>query len=147
MDIQKKKLKQLKPSSFKAYHYLKEKAGEGRVIEKFSIRSQAKEWANDPDMNLVSSKDTLKTILTELESAGLIVHDLKKRTLTITKFIKTSKTVQVKTLENGDGFIDLEEFKEIVDITKVDSYKLKEVGEKSLSIEFFDKDGNKLKTK
>lgn len=147
MDIQNKKLKQLKPSSFKAYHYLKERAGEERVIEKFSIRGQAKKWANDPDMNLVSSKDTLKTILIELENAGLIRHDLKKRTLTITKFIKTSKTVQVKTLENGDGFIDLEEFKDIVDISKVDSYKLKEVGDKSLSIDFFDKEGNKLKTK
>lgn len=141
------RLSQLSPIAFKAYFYLVKKAGDDGVLKKFSIRGQAKEWDIDQNMNLTNNKITMKKILLELEDKGLIQHKVKERELIIKNIPKNIKTVQVKTLENGDGFIDLEEFKDIVDITKVDSYKLKEVGDKSLSIEFFDKEGNKLKTK
>lgn len=141
------RIAQLSPISFKAYLYLKQKAGESKIINNFSIRGQAKEWKNDLNMNLTNNKITMKKILNELESFFLIKHNIKEKTLIIKDLCKKVKTVQVKTLENGDGFIDLEEFKDIVDIEKVHSYKLSNLNDKSLSIIFYDKDGNLIKGK
>jgi hypothetical protein len=77
------RIKGLKPSSFKAYCVLLEKAGDEKLISKFSIRGQAKEWMMDKNLNLVSSKDTVKTILDELEKVKLIKLDLEKKELKI----------------------------------------------------------------
>jgi hypothetical protein len=58
------------------------------------------------------------------------------------------KIVKVKTnKKTGDGYLDIEEFKDFVDIEKVHSYKLTEHKNKVLSIEFFDKEGNLIKGK
>lgn len=75
------RIRGLKPSTFKAYCVLLEKAGEEKVIKKFSIRGQAKEWALDKNLDLVTSKDTVKTILNELEASKLIRVDLDKKEL------------------------------------------------------------------
>lgn len=77
------KIRQLSPSSFKAYLLLIEKAGESKVIHKFSIRGQVKEWSEDKNLNLFSSKNTMKTVLNELKNSQLIKLDLKKRNLKI----------------------------------------------------------------
>lgn len=77
------RIRGLKPSAFKVYCVLYEKAGKEKVISKFSIRGQAKEWMNDKNSNLVSSKDTLKIILDELESLKLIKVNLEKKELKI----------------------------------------------------------------
>lgn len=75
------KIRGLSPSSFKAYLILLEKAGESKTISKFSIRGQAKEWGEDKNLNLISSKNTMKVVLEELEDAKLIKLDTEKRTL------------------------------------------------------------------
>ncbi len=77
------RFKSLKPSSFKAYFYLVELAGESKKIKKFSIRGQVKKWKNDPEMNLSSTQDTLRMILDELEEAGLVTFHVPNRELTI----------------------------------------------------------------
>lgn len=46
--------------------------------------------------------------------------------------------------KSKDGFIDIQEFKDLFDISKIDSYKLTSVENKNLILEFFDKDGNKI---
>ncbi len=77
------KVRGLSPSSFKAYLILVEKAGDSKVIEKFSIRGQAKEWGDDKNLNLISSKNTMKVVLDELELSKLIKLDTEKKTLKI----------------------------------------------------------------
>lgn len=77
------KIRGLSPSSFKAYLILMEKAGETKSISNFSIRGQAKEWGDDKNLNLISSKNTMKVILEELETAKLVKLDLDKRILKI----------------------------------------------------------------
>jgi hypothetical protein len=77
------RFKSLKPSSFKAYFYLVELAGEAKKVQKFSIRGQVKKWKNDPEMNLSSTQDTLRMILDELEDAGLVTFHVPNRELTI----------------------------------------------------------------
>jgi hypothetical protein len=57
---------------------------------------------------------------------------------------KTITKVQIDP-KTGDGYIDLKNFKEIVDITKVHSYKITNLNTKQLSIIFYDKEGNVLK--
>lgn len=58
------------------------------------------------------------------------------------------KIVKVKTdKKTGDGYLNLDEFKDFVDIKKVHSYKLTEHKNKILSIEFFDKEGKLIKGK
>lgn len=81
--LQNPKVKGLSASSFKAYFILVDKAGESKIIHKFSIRGQAKEWAEDKNLNLISSKNTMKVILNELEDSKLIKVDLEKRMLKI----------------------------------------------------------------
>jgi len=55
------------------------------------------------------------------------------------------KTVEVKTDEKtGDGYIDINEFKGIVNIEKVVYYELKKIEKGSFTIVFYDKDKNKL---
>lgn len=98
-------------------------------------------------MNLTNNKVTLKKILVELEARNLIQHDIKNKLLIIQTLTHYIKTVQIKALENGDGFINIEEFKDIVDITKVKYYKLMPVGQESLSIQFYDNKGNILRKK
>lgn len=65
--------------------------------------------------------------------------------------MKTSKIVTVKTDESsGDGYIDLKEFSDFVDISKVASYSLDPVLDENkkpqgLILKFFDADGKELK--
>ena len=141
------KVSQLSPIAFKAYYYLLKKAGANKIIKNFTIRGQVKEWNIDQNMNLTNNKVTLKKILVELENKNLIQHDIKNKLLIIQSLTNYIKTVKVQSLDNGDGFIDIEEFKDIVDITKVKSYKLIPVGKESLSIEFYDQKGNVLNKK
>lgn len=77
------KIRGLSPSSFKAYLILLEKAGDSKTILKFSIRGQAKEWGEDKNLNLISSKNTMKVVLDELENAKLIKLNTKDKTLKI----------------------------------------------------------------
>lgn len=77
------KVRKLKPSSFMAYCVLIEKSGDSKILTKFSIRGLAREWEEDKNLGLVKNKDTVKSILTELEDAKLINVDLEKKTLRI----------------------------------------------------------------
>lgn len=81
--LKNQKIRGLSPSSFKAYCVLMDKAGEAKIIHQFSIRGQTKEWAEDKNLNLISSKNTMKVILNELEEAKLIKLDLSKHYLKI----------------------------------------------------------------
>lgn len=47
--------------------------------------------------------------------------------------------------ETKDNYLDLEDFKSLVDISKVHSYSLRDLENGSLIIEFFDKEGVLLK--
>lgn len=54
------------------------------------------------------------------------------------------KTLRVKQ-SDGDLFLDLSDFSDIVDISKVDSYNLEEVdddGRAALILTFYDKEGS-----
>jgi hypothetical protein len=77
------RIRGLKPSAFKAFCVLIEKAGKEKLINQFSIRGQAREWMLDKNLNLVSSKDTVKNILNELEQAKLIKVNLEKKEITL----------------------------------------------------------------
>lgn len=140
------KLKNLSPNSFKAYLYLLNESGEKNIIKNFTILGKTKEWAEDKNMNLISSKNTMKKILKELQINGLVLHNKAKKELLIKN--PNSKTIFVQTdPKTGDGFIDLEEFKDMIDISKVHSYKIVELGGQALSIEFYDKNGKIIKSK
>ena len=52
--------------------------------------------------------------------------------------------VKVETDENGDGFIPISAFKDIIDIDKVKTYTLETI-ENGLIITFFDENGEKIK--
>lgn len=58
------------------------------------------------------------------------------------------KIIKVKTdSKTGEGFINIKDFEAFVDINKVHSYKLTELSPgKAINIEFYDKNGNKIKT-
>lgn len=54
------------------------------------------------------------------------------------------KTLKVKS-HDGETFLDLSDFSDIVDISKVEYYSLEEVdddGQQALILKFFDKDQN-----
>jgi len=77
------KIRGLSPSSFKAYLVLIEKAGPSKIISNFTIRGQAKEWGEDKNLNLISSKNTMKVVLDELEHNRLIKLNLEGKELRI----------------------------------------------------------------
>lgn len=77
------KLAGLKPHTKIAYLYLLEKAGEGRLISKFSIRKQAEEWKKNPELKLTGNKDMVGILIKELEDAKLVKADFERKTLTI----------------------------------------------------------------
>lgn len=52
--------------------------------------------------------------------------------------------VKVETDENGDAFIPISAFKDIIDIDKVKTYTLETKGD-VLIIKFYDENGEKLK--
>lgn len=79
------KTRGLSATSFKAYCVLLNIAGEEKIIKNFSIRGQAREWDLDKNLNLISSKNTMKKILDELQELKLIKIDLEKKTV---KFLK-----------------------------------------------------------
>ena len=81
--LEDKRILQLSPMAFKAYFFLNKKAGKDKVIKKFSIRGQAKEWDIDLNMNLTNNKITMKKILVELEEKSLIEHKVKDKELII----------------------------------------------------------------
>lgn len=63
------------------------------------------------------------------------------------------KTIKVKTdKKTGDAFLMLEDFKDIVDVSKVVYYELEPLttvegnNTKGLSLKFYDKDKNLIKT-
>jgi hypothetical protein len=63
-------------------------------------------------------------------------------------------TVKVNKTKNGDGFIQLEQFKDLVDISKVKYYTLEvtddyteEQDSRSLILRFFDKNKKQIKCK
>lgn len=81
--LESSKLKGLKPHSKIAYLYLLQKAGEERIIKKFSIRKQAEEWKNNKDLKLTGNKDMVGLLIRELEEAKLVKADFEKKTLTL----------------------------------------------------------------
>lgn len=44
--------------------------------------------------------------------------------------------------KTGDCYLDIKDFSDVVDITKVDKYKFSDAKDGSLVITFYDKDGN-----
>lgn len=77
------KLSGLKPHTKIAYLYLLDKAGEERVIKKFSVRKQAEEWKDNPELKLTGNKDMVGILIKELEEAHLVRADYILKTLTI----------------------------------------------------------------
>lgn len=64
--------------------------------------------------------------------------------------MKKNKTIKVHTdPKSGDGFLMLEDLKDLVDISKVKKYSLEEVKTKGqpvgLILKFFDENGNQIK--
>lgn len=60
------------------------------------------------------------------------------------------KTLKVKSTDDGDAFLDLADFSDIVDISKVEFYTLEEIeedGQSVLLLKFYDKDENVVETK
>ena len=58
-----------------------------------------------------------------------------------------SKVINVKIDDKtGDGFINIDDFKEFLDVKKINSYQLTKNEDKTLIIQFFDKDNNQIKT-
>lgn len=55
------------------------------------------------------------------------------------------KLVTIQKDKNGDSFIDIKNFSDFYDISKIESYEVLAQTDKSLAVVFFDKDGNKLK--
>lgn len=76
------KTKGLHPDMFKAYCLLKAKAVNGQ-IEKFTIRGLAREWQENKELNMPSSKNRVKAILRDLEEKGLIENNIKTDILLI----------------------------------------------------------------
>lgn len=81
--LEDKRIRGLSPTAFKAYCVLLEKSGSDKKIINFSIRGQAKEWQSDLSLNLISSKNTMKRILKELQDNKLIKTEKNKKTLRI----------------------------------------------------------------
>lgn len=57
------------------------------------------------------------------------------------------KTIKVKATEDGDAFLDLSDFADVVDVSKVVYYSMEEVdddGKTVLILKFYDKDSNLL---
>lgn len=58
------------------------------------------------------------------------------------------KTIKVKTNpDTGESYFDIEDFKDIVDIDKVQWYNVEENGDGSMTITFYDKDKKQIKPK
>lgn len=58
--------------------------------------------------------------------------------------------IQISTDKNGNVYLDLNNFKELVDVDKVSKYSLEEVdddGDIALILKFYDKNGNVLSLK
>lgn len=81
--LEDKRTRGLSTTAFKAYCVLLEKAGESKEIKPFSIRGQAREWELDKNLNLISSKNTMKKVLDELSVIKLVKIDLEKKILKI----------------------------------------------------------------
>jgi len=56
----------------------------------------------------------------------------------------TKKLVDLKKDEEGNNYFDLEDISDFFDITKIDSYEIKET-DKGITIAFFDESGNPVK--
>ena len=69
-----KKTKGLSGNAFKAYYVLLSEAKENK-IENFTLLGLAKKWEEDKELNMVSSKNTVKAVIRELEELGLVEND------------------------------------------------------------------------
>lgn len=68
------KTKGLSGNAFKAYYVLLSEAKENK-IENFTLLGLAKKWEEDKELNMVSSKNTVKAVIRELEELGLVEND------------------------------------------------------------------------
>lgn len=68
------KTKGLSGNAFKAYYVLLSEAKDNK-IEKFTLLGLAKKWEEDKELNMVSSKNTVKAVIRELEELGLVEND------------------------------------------------------------------------
>jgi hypothetical protein len=74
------KTKGLSGNAFKAYYVLLSEAKDNK-IEEFSILGLSKKWTADITLNMVSGKNTVKSILRELEELKLIENDKEQKIL------------------------------------------------------------------
>jgi flagellar biosynthesis component FlhA len=74
------KIKNLPSNAFKAYLVLLNDAKNGK-IENFTIRGLTREWTETKNLNLVTSKNSVKDIIRILESLNLIENNQKTKTL------------------------------------------------------------------
>jgi len=70
------KTKGLSGNAFKAYYVLLSEAKDNK-IENFTLLGLAKKWEDDKELNMVSSKNTVKAVIRELEELGLVENDQK----------------------------------------------------------------------
>lgn len=69
-----KKTKGLSGNAFKAYYVLLSEAKDNK-IENFTLLGLAKKWEQDKELNMISSKNTVKAVIRELEELGLVEND------------------------------------------------------------------------
>lgn len=69
-----KKTKGLSGNAFKAYYVLLSEAKDNK-IENFTILGLSKKWTEDEELNMISGKNTVKSVLRELEQLDLIKND------------------------------------------------------------------------
>lgn len=78
--LENKKTKGLSGNAFKAYYVLLSEAKDNK-IEDFTILGLSKKWIADKELNMISGKNTVKSIIRELEELGLIENNQSKRIL------------------------------------------------------------------
>ena len=74
------KTKGLSGNAFKAYYVLLSEAKDNK-IEEFTILGLSKKWSDDTELNMISGKNTVKSIIRELEELGLVTNNQKNRIL------------------------------------------------------------------
>lgn len=74
------KVLSLSGNSFKTYCVLLNKSKNGK-IENFTIKGLTREWQENTELNLSTSKTTIKNIIRELEKLGLIKNNMTSKVL------------------------------------------------------------------
>ena len=74
------KTKGLSGNAFKAYYVLLSEA-KNQKIENFTILGLVKKWTDDAGLKMNTSRNTVKSILRELEELGLITNDQDNKVL------------------------------------------------------------------